>query len=96
MVDLQNKNQRELNNRLSDLKVKMVEVDADIKKLERQEGEYDMTVRRLKKEIQKKKMELDELVLRGKKFKKERFRLDGDRKIFKNKIQEIMAITRNL
>jgi len=94
-VDLQTKTPRELNNLLSDLRVKIVNIESDLKRLERHRSEHEMKVRRLKKEIQRKKIELDNLNLSTKKFDKDEFELNNNRRLLKKQMQELMAQIRN-
>jgi len=75
MMGLQGKSQRELNNRLSDLRVKLAETKSDLQKIARHKTEHELVVRRIKKEIQQKEMELDKLQLVSKKFEKDEFEL---------------------
>lgn len=91
MVDLQGKTKRELDNRLSDLNVKMANIDSDLKKLGRHKSEHELATRKLKKEVQRKEMELDELKLTARKFEKSEFELNNDKRFLRKQIQETMA-----
>ena len=95
-MDLQNKTTRELNNRLSDLNVKMANLDSDLKRLERNKSEHELVTRRLRKEIQRKEMKLDELKLTAKRFDKDEFEFINNKRILKKQIQEIMAVQRGI
>ncbi len=95
-MDLQNKSKRELNNRLLDLRVKTANVESDLKKIERHKSEHEMLVRRLRKEIQRKEMELDELQLKSKKFEKDEFELTNNKRLLKKQFQELMAVMRSV
>ncbi len=94
-MDLQTKTPRELNNLLSDLRVRIVNIESDLRRLERRRSEHEMKVRRLKKEIQRKKIELDNLNLSTKKFDKDEFELNNNRRLLKKQMQELMAQIRN-
>jgi chromosome segregation ATPase len=94
-MDLQGKTKRELTNRLSDLHVKMANVESDLKKVSRHKSEQDLFIRRLQKELQRKEMELDKLKLTTKKFEKDEFELENQKRFLKKQIQEVMARMRS-
>jgi len=87
---------RSLNNRLSDLRVRMADVKADLQRLQRKQEEHQLRIRRLTKEIQRKKMELDEMKQMEKKFAQEEFGLKEERRLLEKKIEEVMAQKRLL
>ena len=91
MVDLQGKNQRGLSNRLSDLRVKLAETKSDLQKISRHKAEHELIVRRIKKEIQRKEMELDKLQLVSKKFEKDEFELNNNERLLKKQLQAVMT-----
>ncbi len=93
-MDLQNKSQRELNNRLSSLNIEMANIESDLKKIKRNRSEYELIIRRLKKEVQRIEMELDKTELVVGKFEKEEFELNNNKRLLKKQIQEIMAMRR--
>ncbi len=87
---------RSLNNRLSDLRVRMADAKADLQRLQRKQEEHQLRIRRLTKEIQRKKMELDEMKQMEKKFAQEEFGLKEERRLLEKKIEEVMAQKRLL
>lgn len=95
-MDLQNKSQRELNNRLSSLNVEMANIESDLKKIERQRSEHELVIRRLRKEIQRTEMELDKAQLTVGKFEKDEFELNNNKRLLKKQVQEIMAVRRSI
>jgi chromosome segregation ATPase len=96
MVDLQGKTKRELNNRLSDLNIKMANMESDLKRLGRHKSEHELVTRKLRKEIQRKEMELDELKLVARKFEKNEFELNSGKRLLRKQIQETMAAQRTI
>ena len=95
-MDLQNKTQRELNNKLSDLNVKMANIESDLKKIERHRSEHELAIRRLRKEIQRTEMDLEKAQLAVGKFEKDEFELNNNKRLLRKQIQEIMAARRNI
>jgi len=93
-MNLQDKSKRELTNILTDLRVKMENIQSDLKKINRHKSENELLVRRLRKEIQLKEMELDKLKINNKNFEKDEFELENQKKFFKKQIEEIMATQR--
>jgi chromosome segregation ATPase len=87
---------RSLNNRLSDLRIKKTNIDSDLMHLKRVVDEHQLKERRLKKEIQRKKMELDEMKQKEGEFEKKKFELENDKRMIKKKIEEIIAQKRSL
>ena len=96
MVELENKNLRELNNTLQSLNVKVVDIVSDLKRLERQKKKYNLTIRRRKKEMQRMRMELDQAMEKIKEFEKEEFELESDKKFTKKQIEKVIAQKRML
>ena len=91
-MNVQNEEElRSLRNKLSDLNVQLVNLESDLKRVLRQKEDYQLKVRRLSKEIKRKKMELDELQKLGKTFDKKEFELSSDKRLMKKKIEELMA-----
>ncbi len=91
-MNVQNEEElRSLRNKLSDLNVQLVNLESDLKRVLRQKEDYQLKVRRLSKEIKRKKMELDELQKMGKTFDKKEFELNSDKRLMKKKIEELMA-----
>ena len=82
---------RSLRNKLSDLNVQLVNLESDLKRVLRQKDDHQLKVRRLTKEIKRKKMELDELQKLGKTFDKKEFELNNEKRLIKKKIEELMA-----
>jgi chromosome segregation ATPase len=95
-MDLQNKSQRELNNKLSDLNVKMANIESDLKKIARHRSEHELVIRRLRKEIQRTEMELDKAQLAIGKFEKDEFELNNNKRLLKKQLQELMAAMRSV
>jgi len=87
---------RSLRNRLSDLNVQMVNLNADLKRLARQKEEHQLKVRRLDKDIKRKKMELEELRKKEKEFEKKEFEMTDSKRLLKKKIEEVISQLRAL
>lgn len=96
MVDLQDKDLRELNNRLRELNVKVANVASDQKRLSRHREEHSLRTRRLRKDIQKQEMELDNLNIKARKFDKKEFAFNNEERFLKKQIEEAMAHKRIL
>ncbi len=97
MMNVQNEEElRSLRNKLSDLNIQLVNLESDLKRLLRQKEDHQLKVRRLSKEIKRKKMELDELQKLGETFDKKEFELNSDKRLLKKKIEELMAQLRAL
>ncbi len=96
-MNVQNEEElRSLRNKLSDLNIQLVNLESDLKRLLRQKEDHQLKVRRLSKEIKRKKMELDELQKLGETFDKKEFELNSDKRLLKKKIEELMAQLRAL
>jgi len=87
---------RSLRNRLSDLNVQMVNLNADLKRLARQKEAHQLKVRRLDKDIKRKKMELEELRKKEKEFEKKEFEMTDSKRLLKKKIEEVISQLRAL
>jgi peptidoglycan hydrolase CwlO-like protein len=95
-MELQGKTQRELNNKLSDLNVKMANLKSSLGQLHRHKEEHEVLIRRLRKYIQKKEMELDELLQKSKKFDKDEFEFLNEERFLKKQIEEVRAMMRRI
>jgi septation ring formation regulator EzrA len=93
-MELQNKSQRSLNNRLSSLKIEVANIESDLKKIARHRSEQELIIRKLRKEIQRIEMELEKAQLVFGKFEKDEFELNNNKRLLQKQIQEVMAMRR--
>jgi len=87
---------RELRNKIADLNVRLSDVRADLMRLERKKKTHQMKIRRLTKEIKRRKLELSELQKMSKTFDDREFELKEEQRLLKKQLERALAELRTV
>jgi len=82
---------RQLANRVEEIKSQMSSIDSDLKKMEREKSEIDLKLRELKNEMQKIKTEKESLEIEIKRKDEEAFTMQEDYRLLKKKLNEALS-----